>query len=105
MPTAKANLDHWAASHRSVGEFIVRYRFLLTEEFRTTEKVILIGTSFDRFFRRIVRKPTSEKIIVCEEIEESPLSFRQRSSIDGPLLEIDIAAGAACLNKKVTATF
>jgi len=98
---AKRNLEKWATAYVSDAPLSVTYIFRLTAGtgMQVMEAEEPIGDSFERFFLRLFRRPVTRRVKkeVCVDSKDSPAGFRNGTQGGLPTVEIDIEAGAFCI--------
>jgi hypothetical protein len=100
VPAAKTNLEKWAVAYASDTPLSVTYIFRLTDE--VTTKIVEvdrpIGSGFDRFFRRLLRRPVTRRVKTWDcHPKETPALYKNEMKDGIPNIEIEIGSGAMCL--------
>jgi hypothetical protein len=93
-PAAEGNLKTWVLPPLTTGSYVVTYHFFLDENAPPRRKSLPIGNGFSRFFRRLVRAPTTKVVDACYQAGD-PNPIAPRFTVEaGADTRIDVFAGA-----------
>ncbi len=106
VPSARSNLEKWAIPYASDTPLSVTYVFRPTGEvtIETVEVDRPIGSAFDRFFLRLIRRPVTRRVKekVCLP-KDTPPVYKTETKDGLPSIEIEIGGGSTCAQPEVVA--
>src|SRR5665213_1278288 len=106
VAAARSNLEKWAIPYASSSPLSVTYVFRLTDE--VTTKIVEVDqpitNGFDRFFLRLFRRPVTRRIKTWDcRPKDTPAVYKHETKDGLPNIEIEIGAGAICVQPDVFA--